>query len=71
MKILLSAYSCFPCMTSEPGNAWRIVNHCLREKHQVWAIIEQSEYQKGTMKHLAEHPLPGFHPIFFNCRMRW
>jgi glycosyltransferase involved in cell wall biosynthesis len=65
MKILLSAFSCFPCKTSEPGNAWRTINHLLRENHEVWALIEQSEYQEGTMKFLAEHPMPGFHPVFF------
>ncbi len=65
MKILLSAFSCFPCKTSEPGNAWRTINHLLRENHEVWALIEQIEYQEGTLRHLAEHPMPGFHPVFF------
>jgi glycosyltransferase involved in cell wall biosynthesis len=65
MKLLLSAYSCFPCQTSEPGNAWRAIHNALGEKHEVWAIIEKSEYEPGTMKHLAEHPLAGFHPVFF------
>ena len=65
MKILLSAYSCRPCKTSEPGNAWRAINHALSQGHEVWAVIEQSEYQKDTLEHLAKHPLPGFHPVFF------
>lgn len=65
MKILLSAFSCLPCKTSEPGNAWRTINHLMRENHEVWAIIEQSAYQAGMMKYLAEHPMPGFHPLFF------
>ena len=65
MKILLSAFSCLPCKTSEPGNAWRIVNHLLRENHEVWALIEETGYQEGMMKFLAEHPMPGFHPLFF------
>src|SRR6185437_14813566 len=65
MKLLLSAYSCFPCNTSEPGNAWRAINHALGQNHEVWAIIEKSEYEPGTMKHLAERPMPGFHPVFF------
>jgi glycosyltransferase involved in cell wall biosynthesis len=65
MKILLSAFSCFPCKTSEPGNAWRTVNHLLRENHEVWTLTEQSEYQEGTLQHLAAHPMPGFHPGFF------
>jgi hypothetical protein len=41
MKILLSAFSCFPWKTSEPGNVWRTINHPLREKHEVWALAEQ------------------------------
>lgn len=65
MKLLLSAYSCFPCQTSEPGNAWRAINYALGQGHEVWAVIEKSEYESGTLKHLAEHPLPGFHPVFF------
>jgi len=65
MKVLLSAFSCLPCKVSEPGNAWRIINHALTQKHEIWAVVEQSEYQRGMMKHLAEHPLPGLHPVFF------
>jgi glycosyltransferase involved in cell wall biosynthesis len=65
MKLLISAYSCFPRESSEPGNAWRAINHALGEGHEVWAIIEKSEYEAGTLKHLREHPLPGFHPVFF------
>ncbi|MCE0484474.1 MAG: glycosyltransferase family 4 protein [Methylacidiphilales bacterium] len=65
MKILLSAYSCAPCKTSEPGNAWRSVNHALAEGHEVWALIEKSEYEPGMMSYLAENPMPRFHPVFF------
>lgn len=65
MRILLSAYSCRPCKTSEPGNAWRMINHVLSQGHEVWAVIEQSEYQKETLEYLATHPMPGFHPVFF------
>src|ERR1035437_6880700 len=65
MRILLSAYSCRPCKTSEPGNAWRMINHALSQGHEVWAVIEQSEYQKETLEYLANHPMPGFHPVFF------
>src|SRR6266496_1686764 len=64
MKLLISAYSCFPCKTSEPGNAWRAINEALRE-HEVWAVIEQEHhYKERTERFLSEHPLPGFHPIF-------
>lgn len=65
MKILLSAFSCAPCKTSEPGNAWRSVNHALAEGHEVWALIEKSGYEKAMLAHLAEHPMPRFHPVFF------
>ncbi len=65
MKLLISAYSCYPRETSEPGNAWHAINYALGEGHEVWAIIEKSEYEAGTLKHLQEHPLPGFHPVFF------
>ena len=65
MKLLLSAYSCRPCQTSEPGNAWRIINYVLSQGHEVWAVIERSEYEKETLEYLANHPMPGFHPMFF------
>ncbi len=65
MKILLSTYSCFPCQTSEPGNAWRTINEALRE-HEVWAIIADAhQYRELTEPVLARNPLPNFHPIFF------
>jgi len=64
MKLLLSTYSCYPCKTSEPGNAWRAINEALRNQHEVWAVIEE-EHQAGLIrKHLAEHPMPGFHPVY-------
>jgi glycosyltransferase involved in cell wall biosynthesis len=65
MKLLFSAYSCGPWPTSEPGNAWRAVKHALSLGHEVWTITESAGYEEPTMKHLAEHPMPGFHPQFF------
>ncbi|MCE0524117.1 MAG: glycosyltransferase family 4 protein [Methylacidiphilales bacterium] len=64
MKILLSAYSCGPWATSEPGVAWRAVNHALAQGHEVWTITEEHEYLEPTTAHLAMHPMPGFHPMF-------
>ncbi len=66
MKILISAYSCGPTRTSEPGNAWRAVHHALEEGHEVWTIAEKGHYEADTMAYLAEHPTPGFHPTFFS-----
>jgi len=65
MKVLLSTYSCFPCKTSEPGNAWRAINEALRE-HEVWAVIADAhQYRELTEPWLVKNPLPNFHPIFF------
>jgi len=65
MKLLLSTYSCFPCKTSEPGNAWRAINEALRE-HEVWAVIADAhDYRELTEPVLAKNPLPNFHPVFF------
>ena len=64
MKVLLSTYSCFPCQTSEPGNAWRAINEALKE-HEVWAVIADAHrYRELTEPVLAKNPLPNFHPIF-------
>jgi glycosyltransferase involved in cell wall biosynthesis len=65
MKILISAYSCGPWPTSEPGNAWRAINHALAQGHEVWTVTETAGYEEPTLKYLAEHPMPGFHPTFF------
>jgi glycosyltransferase involved in cell wall biosynthesis len=68
MKILISSYSCFPCQTSEPGNAWRIINEALRE-HEVWAVIADAHrYRELTETWLATNPLPNFHPVFVRLR---
>ena len=65
MKVLLSTYSCFPCQTSEPGNAWRAINEALRE-HEVWAVIADAHrYRELTEPWLEKNPLPNFHPVFF------
>ena len=74
MRILHSAYSCAPRKTSEPGNAWRMLNHVLSQGHEVWAVIERSEYEPETLPYLAKHPLPRFHPVFFqlpNLVVKW
>ncbi len=64
MKVLLSAYSCFPCKTSEPGNAWRAINEALKE-HEVWAVIADAhQYRELTEPVLEKNPLPNFHPVF-------
>jgi glycosyltransferase involved in cell wall biosynthesis len=65
MKLLFSAYSCGPWPTSEPGNAWRAVKHMLALGHEVWTITETAGYEEPTMKHIAAHPMPGYHPQFF------
>jgi glycosyltransferase involved in cell wall biosynthesis len=33
--------------------------------HEVWTITETVGYEDPTMKHVLEHPMPGFHPQFF------
>jgi glycosyltransferase involved in cell wall biosynthesis len=73
MKILLSTYSCYPCQTSEPGNAWRAIQEALRE-HEVWAVIADGhQYRELTEPWLAKNPLPGFHPVFLPMppSVRW
>ena len=71
MKVLLSTYSCFPCKTSEPGNAWRAINEALKE-HEVWAVIcDGHQYRELTEPVLAKNPLPNFHPIFFKLPPAW
>jgi len=71
MKILLSTYSCGPWKTSEPGNAWRAVNHALSEGHEVWTITEQDGYEAPMLEYLAKHPMPRYHPVYFQLSPPW
>lgn len=64
MKLLLSAYSCGPWPNSEPGCAWRAVNHALAQGHEVWTVSEK-HCEAPTMAYLAKHPMPKYHPMFF------
>jgi glycosyltransferase involved in cell wall biosynthesis len=66
MKILLSVFSCGATKTSEPGNAWRIVNHALDEGHDVWTITERDGYEESLRAYLADHLMPRLHPVFFS-----
>jgi glycosyltransferase involved in cell wall biosynthesis len=66
VKILISAYSCGPTTTSEPGVAWRTVRHALAQGHEVWTIADKISYERDTLNYLAEHPMPGYHPMFFS-----
>lgn len=71
MKVLLSTYSCFPCQTSEPGNAWRAINEALKE-HEVWAVIADAHrYRELTLPVLEKNPLPNFHPVFQRLPAAW
>ena len=71
MKVLLSTYSCFPCKTSEPGNAWRAINEALKE-HEVWAVIADAhQYRELTEPVLQKNPLPNFHPVFMRLPPRY
>ena len=64
MKVLLSTYSCFPCQTSEPGNAWRAINEALKE-HEVWAVIADAHLQiKRAEPFFEKNSLPGYHPVY-------
>jgi hypothetical protein len=54
MKILLSTYSCFPCPTSEPGNAWRTFNKALRSMDQ---INRQTVSERSSIKSQAKGTL--------------
>ena len=60
---------CGPWPTSEPGNAWRIVNHALNEGHEVWTITEKSGYEKAMKEHLAKHAMPRYHPLFLKLSL--
>ena len=66
MKILLSAFSCGPTNTSEPGNAWRAIHNALADGHEVWSIAQKSGYEADTLNYLEQHPVPGYHPLFFD-----
>jgi glycosyltransferase involved in cell wall biosynthesis len=46
-----------------------VINDLVPE-HEVWAVIEETQHADGIRAYLAEHPMPGFHPIFLRLPFR-
>ncbi|MGH2605878.1 MAG: glycosyltransferase, partial [Anaerolineales bacterium] len=40
MKILLSAFACYPGYGSEPGIGWQLARHLARD-HEVWVLTDE------------------------------
>lgn len=51
MKVLVSAFTCWPCEISEPGVAWRFVSHWLKD-HEVWLLTQSAP---GPLKRLNQY----------------
>jgi glycosyltransferase involved in cell wall biosynthesis len=71
VKILLCAYACSPFYGSEPGVGWSFVR-ALAEKHELYVITEQREFQHDITRYLDEHPeLRTRMHFFYVSRIRW
>ncbi len=42
-----------------------MVHHLLHEGHEVWTISDRLAYEQPMRDHLAAHPMPRYHPVFF------
>jgi glycosyltransferase involved in cell wall biosynthesis len=70
MKILVSAFTCWPCESSEPGVAWRFISHWLKN-HEVWLLTQSAPgplkrinefVSKNSIDNLHLIHFPGFSP---------
>lgn len=68
MKILLSAFACWPTESSEPGVAWRIAKH-LANDHQVWLLTDGAPGPVSRIKaFLQTHHTHNIHLVPFPGR---
>ena len=62
MKVLLSAFSCYPGRGSEPGIGWGISQAIARE-HEVWVLTEAAN-RAGIEKAMVRSPNPRLHFVY-------
>lgn len=65
LKVLVSAYACSPNRGSEPGVGWGFIT-ALAEKHDLWVLVEKSEFEESILEFLRKNPnkLTSVHFIF-------
>lgn len=64
MKILISAYACYPTNSSEPGVGWRTATE-MAKHHDVWVLTDGDFASPAWIeKHLSEHPIPSLNVVF-------
>jgi len=69
MRILLSAFSCWPTESSEPGVAWRFATE-LAKRHSVWILTIGAPGPIGRLKaFLADHPSSNIRVCAFPSRV--
>jgi glycosyltransferase involved in cell wall biosynthesis len=68
MRILLSAFTCWPTESSEPGVAWRFATE-LAKGHTVWLLTDGAPGPISRLKaFLADHPSSNIHVCAFPQR---
>jgi glycosyltransferase involved in cell wall biosynthesis len=68
MRILLSAFTCWPTESSEPGVAWRFATE-LAKRHSVWLLTDGAPGPISRLQaFLADHPSSNIHVCAFPHR---
>ena len=62
MKVLISAFSCYPARGSEPDVGWSISQAIARE-HEVWVLTEAAN-RAGIEKAMVGSPNPRLHCVY-------
>ena len=59
LKVLVSAYTCEPEKSSEPGIGWGMIE-LLASDHEIW-VLTAEEHRKVIEPYVKEHPMPHVH----------
>jgi glycosyltransferase involved in cell wall biosynthesis len=65
-RVLISAYSCSPGRTSEPGIGWNVASEVAKH-HHVW-LLTSAEFKAAIQAELTEHPIPSMRVVFVDWR---
>lgn len=63
MKVLMSAFACEPGLGSEEGIGWNTAVEAAK-RHEVW-LLTRGFCQNTIEPHIAQHPIPNLHFIYF------
>ena len=55
LRVLVESFECSPARGHAPGAAWQVVSR-LAQWHDLWVLVEETQYRQEIEAHLAAHP---------------